>query len=149
MTCIVCDCSYKLNTFPLSKGNSTNCNAALRSIDKELLEIETALDAFEALVEKERKLLDQGEVQLYIHTFSLKYEACKILQNQYYVLVMLVLSCLIEYTELSPIQCIMTVFKICMLRSDTLWSSNQCVVFFSLTNTCNMQFSISRVKIWK
>jgi len=44
-----------------SAGNSTNCNAALRSIDKELLEIETALDAFEALVEKERKLLDQGE----------------------------------------------------------------------------------------
>lgn len=69
MTCIVYDCSYELNTFLLSKGNSTNCNAALRSIDKELLEIETALDAFEALVEKERKLLDQGEVQLYIHTF--------------------------------------------------------------------------------
>jgi len=34
----------------------------LKSIDKELLEIETALDAFEALVEKERKLLEKGEV---------------------------------------------------------------------------------------
>lgn len=87
MTYIVYDCSYKLNTFLLYKGNSTNCNAALRSIDKELLEIETALDAFEVLVEKEKKLLDQGEVQLYIHTFSLKYEACKILQNQYYILI--------------------------------------------------------------
>ena len=60
----VYDWSYNLNTFPFSKGNSTNCNAALRSIDKELLEIETALDAFEALVNREKKLLEQGEVQL-------------------------------------------------------------------------------------
>ena len=63
----VYECSYKLNTFPFSKGNSTNCNAALRSIDKELLEIETALDVFEALVKREKKLLEQGEVHLYIH----------------------------------------------------------------------------------
>lgn len=62
---------YKLNTFPFSKGNSTNCNVALRSIDKELLEIETALDAFEALVNSEKRLLEQGEVQLCIQAFLL------------------------------------------------------------------------------
>lgn len=44
-------------------GNSTNCISVLRSIDKELLEIEAALDSLQELVEKEKSLLEQGEVQ--------------------------------------------------------------------------------------
>lgn len=35
----------------------------LRSIDKELLEMEAALDSLQDLVEKEKSLLEQGEVQ--------------------------------------------------------------------------------------
>lgn len=38
----------------------------LRSIDKELLEIEAALDGFQAHVEKEKMLLEQGEVHVLI-----------------------------------------------------------------------------------
>ena len=86
-TDIVYDCSCKLNPSPFSKGNSTNCNAALRSIDKELLEIETALDAFEALVNREKKLLEQGEVQwCTFRHFHCSIMVKKILQNQYSVL---------------------------------------------------------------
>ena len=61
----------KQNAFFVTKGNSTNCDPALRSIDRELLDIETALDAFEEHVEKEKKLLEQGEVQLFLQIFSL------------------------------------------------------------------------------
>lgn len=61
----------KQNAFFVTKGNSTNCDTALRSIDRELLDIETALDAFEEHVEKEKKLLEQGEVQLFLQIFSL------------------------------------------------------------------------------
>lgn len=59
---IVLQKCIKQNAFFVSKGNSTNCDTALRSIDRELLDIETALDAFEEHVEKEKKLLEQGEV---------------------------------------------------------------------------------------
>ena len=44
-------------------GNSTNCISVLGSIEKELLEIEAALDSLQELVEKEKSLLEQGEVQ--------------------------------------------------------------------------------------
>ncbi|KAL9986684.1 hypothetical protein ACROYT_G000859 [Oculina patagonica] len=44
-----------------SAGNATNCDSVLRSIEKELVEIEAALDVFQALVEKEKMLLEQGE----------------------------------------------------------------------------------------
>lgn len=44
-----------------SAGNSTNCIFVLRSIDKELLEMEAALDSLQDLVEKEKSLLEQGE----------------------------------------------------------------------------------------
>lgn len=44
-----------------SAGNSTNCISALRSIDKELLELEASLDILQDQVEKERSLLEQGE----------------------------------------------------------------------------------------
>ncbi|KAJ7318923.1 Spindle and kinetochore-associated protein 1 [Desmophyllum pertusum] len=48
-----------------SAGNSTNCDSVLRSIDKELLEIEAALDGFQAHVEKEKMLLEQGEKRVW------------------------------------------------------------------------------------
>ena len=47
-------------------GNSTNCDSVLRSVDKELVEIEATLDVLQALVEKEKTLLEQGEVLIYL-----------------------------------------------------------------------------------
>lgn len=42
--------------------SSANCDSVLRSLDKELLEIESSLSSFQAHLEKEKKLLEQGEV---------------------------------------------------------------------------------------
>lgn len=41
--------------------SSANCYSVLRSLDKELLEIESSLSSFQAHLEKEKKLLEQGE----------------------------------------------------------------------------------------
>lgn len=43
-------------------ASSANCDSVLRSLDKELLEIESSLSSFQAHLEKEKKLLEQGEV---------------------------------------------------------------------------------------
>lgn len=42
-------------------ASSANCDSVLRSLDKELLEIESSLSSFQAHLEKEKKLLEQGE----------------------------------------------------------------------------------------
>ena len=56
--------SWKKNEKNSFSGASTNCDSVLRSIDRELVQIETALDVFQALVEKEKTLLEQGEVHV-------------------------------------------------------------------------------------
>lgn len=43
-------------------ASSANCDSVLRSLDKELLEIESSLSSFQAHLEKEKKLVEQGEV---------------------------------------------------------------------------------------
>lgn len=43
-------------------ASSANCDSVLRSLDKELLEIESSLSNFQAHLEKEKKLVEQGEV---------------------------------------------------------------------------------------
>lgn len=42
--------------------SSANCDSVLRSLDKELLEIESSLSSFQAHLEREKKLVEQGEV---------------------------------------------------------------------------------------
>lgn len=43
-------------------ATSANCDSVLRSLDKELLEIESSLSSFQAHLEKDKKLVEQGEV---------------------------------------------------------------------------------------
>lgn len=43
-------------------ASSANCDSVLRSLDKELLEIESSLSSFQAHLEREKKLVEQGEV---------------------------------------------------------------------------------------
>ena len=54
--CLLC------HLLQLLSASSANCDSVLRSLDKELLEIESSLSSFQAHLEKEKKLLEQGEV---------------------------------------------------------------------------------------
>lgn len=50
-------------------GNSTNCISVLKSINKKLVELEASLDILQEHVEKEKALVEQGEVFMKLKLF--------------------------------------------------------------------------------